>query len=136
MPARHRKKISRQRGKGSHGWGAKKKHRGAGSRGGRGRAGLMKHKKSWVVKYAPDYFGRYGFKIPPKAKKSIRAINLKEIDAIAKNISKTEIDITELGFQKVLSTGKLTQPLTIKAQIFAKKAKEKIEKAGGHAIEK
>ena len=42
----------------------------------------------------------------------------------------------ELGFQKVLSTGKLTQPLTITAHQFVKKAKEKIQKAGGQAIEK
>ena len=36
---RTRKKNTRQRGSHTHGWGAKKKHRGAGNRGGRGNAG-------------------------------------------------------------------------------------------------
>jgi len=34
-----------------------------------------------------------------------------------------------------LSEGKLTQPLTIKAKMFSKKVKEKVEKAGGKVIE-
>jgi large subunit ribosomal protein L15 len=34
-----------------------------------------------------------------------------------------------------LSKGDLTRPLTIKAKKFSKKAKEKIEKAGGKAVE-
>ena len=42
MTHNKRKKNSRQRGEWTHGWGAKKKHRGAGHRGGRGNAGSGK----------------------------------------------------------------------------------------------
>ena len=135
MVVRFRKKSRRMRGSKTHGWGMKKKHRGAGSQGGRGKAGMMKHNKSWMIKYEPNHFGKIGFKVPLKAKKEIKAITLKDLDILAKKLNKTEIDISELGFDKVLSSGKLTQALTIKAKKFVEKAKKKIEKAGGKAIE-
>jgi large subunit ribosomal protein L15 len=135
MVVRRRKKVRRMRGSKTHGWGSKKKHRGKGSKGGKGQAGLKKHKKSWMIKYEPHHFGKFGFKIPPKVKKEINAITLKDIDILAKNLNKTEIDISEFGYDKVLSTGKLTQPLTIKARKFVEKAKRRIEAAGGKAIE-
>lgn len=135
MVVRKGKKVRKMRGKRTYGYGSHKKHRGGGSRGGRGKAGLKKHKKSWIIKYEPNYFGKYGFKVPIRAKKEIKAINLKDIDVLAKKLNKNEIDISEFGFQKVLSTGKLTKPLTIKAKMFSKKVKEKVEKAGGKVIE-
>ena len=135
MTVRFRKKFSRMRGSKTHGWGMKKKHRGAGSRGGRGKAGRFRHKKSWVLRYEPDYYGKRGFKTPIEVKKDIKTITLKDLDILAKKLNKAEVDVSELGYDKVLSTGKLTQALTIKANKIVKKAKEKIEKAGGKAIE-
>ncbi|MEM4427493.1 MAG: 50S ribosomal protein L15, partial [Zestosphaera sp.] len=41
------------RGSRTHGYGRVGQHRKAGSRGGRGAAGLHKHKWTWVVKYHP-----------------------------------------------------------------------------------
>lgn len=131
-----RKKVTRMRGSKTHGWGMKKKHRGAGSRGGRGKAGMWKHKKSWRIRYDPDYLSKTkGFKVPIEVKQNIKTITLKDVDILAKNLNKTEIDVSQLGFDKVLSSGKLTQALTIKANKIVEKAKEKIEKAGGKAIE-
>ena len=137
MPARFTKKAKKQRGSMTHGWGSKKKHRGAGSRGGRGMAGMKKHKKSLMLKLYPDKFGKRGFKIPQKVKrvKGTEAINLKAIDVYAVSTGKKEINVVELGFHKVLSTGKLTQALTIHAPVFTPKAKEKIEAAGGKFVE-
>jgi len=135
MVVKRKKKVRKLRGSHTHGYGSKKKHRGAGSRGGRGKAGMMKHKKSYMIKYKPDHFGRKGFKVPVHAKKQIKAINLKDIDMLAKKLNKKEIDLNKLGYQKVLSKGKLTQPLTIKANKFTEKAKEKIKEARGEAIE-
>ena len=135
MVVHRRKKITKRRGTRTYGCGSHKKKRGGGSRGGRGKAGRFKHKKSWVMRYEPDYYGKVGFKIPPKAKKEIKAITLRDIDVLAKKLNKTEIDLSELGYDKVISTGNLTQPLTIKAKKFVEKAKQKIENAGGKAIE-
>ena len=42
MVFKSRSKVQKQRGKRTHGWGHGKKHRGAGNRGGRGKAGLGK----------------------------------------------------------------------------------------------
>ena len=135
MVIRRKKKVRKQRGSWTHGWGGKKKHRGSGSRGGVGKAGRKKFKKSWVIKHKPKYFGKRGFKIPVGSKKGVVAINLRDVDLLAKNLNKTEINLCELGFDKVLSTGNLTQPLTIKAKKFVERAKQKIEQSGGKAIE-
>jgi large subunit ribosomal protein L15 len=135
MVVKRNKKVRKLRGSHTHGYGSKKKHRGAGSRGGRGKAGMMKHKKSYMIKYEPNHFGRKGFKVPVHAKKKIKAINLKDIDIIAKRLNKKEINLKELGYQKVLAKGRLTLSLTIKADKFTEKAKEKIEKTGGKSIE-
>jgi len=135
MVVRFRKKSRRMRGSKTHGWGAKKKHRGAGSQGGRGQAGMLKHKKSWMLQNDPHHFGKIGFKVPIEVKNKYKAITLKDIDVLAKKLNKNEIDLSELGFDKVLSNGKLTQALTIKAKRFVEKAKQKIEEAGGKAIE-
>jgi large subunit ribosomal protein L15 len=136
MVVRFRTKASRMRGSKTHGWGMKKKHRGAGSRGGRGRAGLLKYKKSWIIRYEPERLtGKVGFKIPTEVKEEVKAITLKDLDVLARKLNKTEIDVSELGYDKVLSTGKLTRALTIKAKKIVEKAKQRIEKAGGKAIE-
>jgi large subunit ribosomal protein L15 len=135
MVVRRVKKIRKKRGERTCGKGSHKKNRGAGSRGGRGLSGRFKHKKSWAIRFEPDYFNKKGFTIPPKAVREEKAITLRDIDALAKKINKTEIDISEFGYDKVISTGELTQPLTIKAKKFVEKAKQKIEGAGGKAIE-
>jgi large subunit ribosomal protein L15 len=135
MVVRRRKKITKKRGSRTQGFGSHKKHRGAGSRGGRGKSGMQKHKKSWMLKNDPDHFGRRGFKVPEGAKKQTIAITLKDIDILAKKLNKKEIDVSELGYEKVLSTGKITHPLTIKAKKFVDKAKKKIEESGGKVVE-
>jgi len=146
MTTRRRKKGIKFRGLQSHGWGSKKKRRGGGSRGGRGRAGLMKHKKSLWTKENPKLVGaslhkrvgrRFGFKRPQKVNRigKINAIKLRDIDIIASKLGLNEINMSKFGYNKVLSGGKLTRPLTITAEGFSKKAKENIEKYGGKIIE-
>ena len=61
MPSRTRK----FRGLRTHGRGIKA-GRGAGKQGGRGNAGLHKYKFKSMLIYAPDHFGRHGFKRPPE----------------------------------------------------------------------
>ena len=134
MPARFRKKVRRMRGTHTHGWGGKKKHRGGGSRSGKGQSGMMKHNKSWMIKNDPDHFGKFGFTIPRQAKNVVKAITLREIDNMARKLGKKEIDVGALGYQKVLGSGRVTQPITVKADIFVPNAKEKIEGAGGKVV--
>ena len=63
MTVNKRKKNSRQRGSQTHGWGAKKKHRSFGNRGGKGMAGSGKRADSKKPSlWKERYFGKIGFK--------------------------------------------------------------------------
>jgi large subunit ribosomal protein L15 len=128
MVVNKRKKNSRQRGSMTHGWGAKKKHRGAGNRGGRGMAGTGKRgdqRKISILKLK-NYFGKHGFK-PRGTRKEAKCINIDEL----KDIGTETINLTEMGYDKLLGDGKATKKYIITVGSASKKAKEKIESAGG-----
>jgi large subunit ribosomal protein L15 len=134
MVVRREKKIRKCRGHRSYGYGFHKKHRGKGSRGGRGQAGKHKHKWSYVQSYEPEHFGKYGFKRTYAEHRRPKSINLEQIDAIAAASGKKEIDLKEMGFDKVLGSGRISKPLVVKAKIFSKNAVKKIEAAGGKVV--
>ncbi len=77
MPSRTRK----FRGLRTHGRGIKA-GRGAGKQGGRGNAGLHKYKFKSMLIYAPDHFGRHGFKRPPEIQKDPIAVNVGQLDGL------------------------------------------------------
>ncbi len=131
MTVRFRKKNRKWRGRTSRGWGMKKKRRGGGSRGGRGYAGLHKHKFSIITTLGLDYFGYKGFH---SLKKKDRTINVGELEKVSKDNS--EIDLGSLGFTKLLSRGKASHAYTVKVDKFTERAKSKIEKAGGMIVNK
>lgn len=132
--AHKRKKAVKYRGSKTHGHGSKKKRRGKGSRGGKGYGGMLKHRKFYIFKYDPDHFGKTGFKsLQQKGfRERPQAVNLRDLMAI----NGDEIDTIKMGFGKVLGTGEVGRPVTIIARSFSASAKEKIEKAGGKAVEK
>ncbi|WP_423792847.1 uL15 family ribosomal protein [Methanocaldococcus indicus] len=140
---RKKRKVKKYRGSRTCGGGSHKKRRGAGNRGGRGLAGGHKHKWTWIIKYEPDHFGKYGFKRHPSIVKDLETINVCELEELVlKNPDKFEkegdkyiVDVTELGYEKVLGKGKVTIPMVVKAIEISEKAKIKIEEAGGEAIE-
>ena len=128
-----KKTTRKMRGKKTFGYGSKKKHRGAGSRGGRGLAGSFKHKKLKILKENPDHYGKHGFR--RRNRKTVNSINLRDLDNLSQKLGKKKLNLKELGYNKVLGKGQVTQKLEIEADSFSKKAKEKIEEAGGKAIE-
>ncbi len=131
MPYQKRKKNTRQRGSKTHGWGSMKKHRGAGNRGGRGMAGSgkrAKQKKTLILKlYKNNYLGKKGFNRPQKVIKKIITINIKDL----KKFKTTELNLTKLGYNKLLGKGKIKEKYNIKAQACSKLAKKRIEEVGG-----
>ena len=140
MTVNKRKKNSRQRGSWTHGWGEKKKHRGAGNRGGRGMAGTGKRgdaKKPSIWK--TRYFGKFGFVNHQKEKIVSQNIGYIESQveklAAQKLISKEGdhyiIDSKKLGFNKLLGKGKITKKFKIDVPYASKKAIAVVEKAGG-----
>lgn len=131
------------RGSRTHGRG-KKAGRGAGLRGGRGNAGLHKHKWISVVKYCPDYFGHHGFKRPQSVVCQKSTMNLSEVElalpqlvkdgAATQKDGKWTVDLTKMGVDKLLGSGKISTPLKIKVAEASAKAKEKLKAAGGDLI--
>ncbi len=112
----------------THGSG-KKAGRGAGLRGGRGNAGLHKHKYMHMLKYMPDHFGRHGFKRPPSVIKKDKTINVGQLEE--KFPEKKSIDLAKEGFDKLLGGGAINSNLKIKVKNASQKAVEKIKERGG-----
>jgi large subunit ribosomal protein L15 len=112
----------------THGKG-KKAGRGAGLRGGRGNAGLNKHKYMYMMKYMPDHFGHHGFKRPQSILKDIKTINIGDLEE--KFPDKTTIDLEKEGYDKLLGGGSITKKFKIKVTSASEKAIEKIKEKGG-----
>ena len=116
-------KTNKMRGGKSNGYGSKKKHRGGGSRGGKGYGGLSKHKRSFVYSKKKDHFGKKGFYSGKKEK----AINVGDLSKFKEKM----INLKKMKYDKLLGNGEVDNKLIIIINKFSKSAKEKIEKAGG-----
>lgn len=125
-----RKKVVKQRGHRTHGYGSPKKHRGKGNRGGKGWAGSEGHRKTFILKYARERIGKHGF--TAKTTKKFKTINLREAAKLAGNGK--SIDLSKFGYNKLLGTGSVNVPLEIKVEYFSVKAREKVEAAGGKIL--
>ncbi len=123
---RHRKKSSRMRARRTHGYGSQKKHRGGGSKGGKGFAGSFKHKKIFLRKKQPEHFAKKKFKSlrDKNLSSGLEAVNLRDLPEGKEAVLK--------GF-KVLSAGSPPKGIVVRASAFSARAREKIEKAGGKA---
>jgi len=126
-----RTKTKKFRGSMTHGRG-KKGGRGAGLRGGRGNAGLMKHKHMYMTKYMPDHFGRHGFKRPQSVVKKNKTINVGQLEETFPG--KKDIDLGKEGFDKLLGGGNLSSKIKIKVDGASGKAVEKVKDKGGEVI--
>lgn len=144
MTVNKRKKNTRQRGHKTHGWGAKKKHRGQGHRGGRGMAGTGKRadsKKPSIWK--TDYFGKHGF-ISKTPKIRINPVNIGFIEQhIGKFLSNGSVkkedrlyfvDLEKIGYNKLLGDGRVSRKFRIKTPYASKTAVKKVKEAGGEVI--
>jgi len=144
MVVHKERKHKKFRGHRAQGYGSHKKHRGGGSRGGRGKAGMHKHKWSYTVKYEPDHFIKYGFKRPQGSFVRMKGVNVSQLDEQAERLLQEKIavkegeliriDVSKLGFDKVLGGGQLRNKLIIEAKSFSEGAKKKIEEFGGQAV--
>ena len=129
-----KKKNKGFRGYKSHGWGSKKKHRGKGSRGGKGMAGTGKRadtKKPTIINlYGNSYFGKHGFVVPEAT--TYKSINLRDLNIlVAKHSLKGEVHLKDYGYGKLLATGELQSPLKITVERASAQAIEKVKNAGG-----
>jgi len=142
MKLKKRKKVSRMhgRGRGSHGWGERKKHKKKGHRGGKGMAGTGKRadqKKTLITKlYGHSYFGKKGITSKSTKKDKRKRINIQEIQVKLEKYGKKSGDKWEINLKdhKILGEGEIKEKLIIKAKGASKSAIDKIKKAGGGII--
>lgn len=138
-----KKRKKKFRGSRRHGRGTKN-GRGAGERGGRGNAGLNKHKWTKLAKEDPNYFGPKGFSRPQGLVEETEVINIYQVEEhldqfleqgiASKKGSLYEIDLTKVGFDKLLAKGQPRKQLKIKVNDSSDKAVSKVEAAGGEVI--
>ena len=128
MVVNKRKKVGKYRAHTTHGGGHRKKRRGAGSRGGRGRAGTGKRagqKKAGM----PPQLGAKGFS---SHHKKVKKINVDQLPKLA--AGKNEVDLTKLGYGKLLGSGKISVKLKVYVKSYSARAEEKIKSAGGELV--
>lgn len=127
------------RGNHTHGRG-KKAGRGAGLRGGRGRAGANKHRYLMLqllggkhAHTAAKPWGRIGFKYRTRdGNPKPQSINVGELALVF--AGKSEIDLTAAGYGKLLGSGNVGHKYTIKVESASEGAVEKVKAAGGSVV--
>jgi large subunit ribosomal protein L15 len=134
-------KRSKYRGSRTCGGGTHKNRRGAGNRGGRGRAGQRDHRFSHFYLKGEISNGKHGF--INKTSGPVSALDGGEIDQMADALLRgglasqegdlITLDATEIGIEKVLGGGRVTHKLSISARGFSERARAKIEEMGGQA---
>ncbi len=169
-----KKKVKRFRGSRTCGKGRENRHRGGGNRGGRGNAGMRKHKYIRTVKLAKKglyQIGKSGFTRPKNLTayylmekdlkerlfelkavgaideylynylKSRPELNVGDLDEIAEKLVENglaekgedgyRINLSDLGYYKLLGSGNVKKKLFVSVGYATQKAIEKIENAGG-----
>jgi large subunit ribosomal protein L15 len=136
-----RKKTHKMRGKHNFGRGTGVSHnRGSGNRGGVGNSGSGKKgdgKKPMFWKNT-KYFGKFGFGMHSAEKPS--CINVSAIEerieqliasGAVKQGAEVSLNLSELGYQKLLGAGSLQYKVAITVTAASKQAISKVEAAGG-----
>jgi large subunit ribosomal protein L15 len=134
------RKTRKRRGSRTQGWGRVGQHRRTGSK---GRRNPGRHKALWsyVIRYEPDYYGKYGFTSLKSLRQEEKVINVGTLEGLAEKFAvadkegKSFINLEGLGYSKLLGTGKISRALVVKVPAFSKTASEKIKDAGGRILE-
>ena len=143
MPTKDRK-VRKQRGSRTHGWGQIGQHRAGGGRGGHGKAGLDKHKWTYVIKHDPTYWEKKGFVSTKTLGRKVSIINVGKLDDLADKLEsekklerknkKIFLDLESLGYDKLLGTGEIIKPMLVKVTSYSEAASRKLEEAGGQIL--
>jgi large subunit ribosomal protein L15 len=135
------RKSRRQRGTRYCGWGQIGQHRQSGSRGGVGAAG--KHKHFWIrtVIEEPSHFGHDSFYLlnrnPVRKWLNVRDLdgNLAQNGSVRDKDTKPTLDLTSLGYHKLLGGGKVSGGgVKVRIEKISHNAKQKIEEVGGEVL--
>jgi large subunit ribosomal protein L15 len=138
------RKVRKQRGSRTHGYGQVGQHRCRGGRGGTGKAGLDKHKWTYVLKYDPTYWEKKGFVSTRTLGRKVSVINVGKLDDLVDKLDsekklerkdkKIFLDLESLGYDKLLGTGEIIKPILVKVASYSEAASRKLEEAGGQIL--
>jgi large subunit ribosomal protein L15 len=138
------RKVRKYRGSRTHGYGQVGQHRCRGGRGGTGKAGLDKHKWTYVLAHDPTYWLKKGFVSKRTLGKTVNIINVGKLDDLVdrldleKKIERKDkrifLDLESLGFDKLLGTGEVVKPMIVKVASYSESASKKLEGAGGEIL--
>ena len=142
MQKRKSKKIHKMRGRRAAGYGFSAGHRASGQRGGKGMAGSKKHHYIKVMHENPLYFVKWGFNRPQKLVDEMVTLNIGDIDealdrlvergGATKKGRKYTVDLSVIGIDKILGSGKVNHTIDIVGvKAITARAREKIEAKGG-----
>ena len=81
------------------------------------------------IKYMPNHWGMHGFNRHPTLRTVFVTVNVSQLEDMAKGSD--TIDLTELGIDKILGSGRINSALNVVVQEASARAIEKIEAAGG-----
>ena len=139
MPHKLRK-VRKKRGSRTHGYGQVGQHR----KGTKGKAGLHKHRWTYIIKHDPHYFEKRGFTSQKAISRKTNVINVGELGELADKLAaekklerkqkKIFLDLDKLGYNKLLGTGKITRPILVKVAAHSEAAGKKLEEADGQVL--
>ena len=134
MPTRARK-TRKYRGSRHCGWGQIGQHRASGHKGGLGQSGLHKHHFIRMLMTDPKHFG-HDSTHPPHPNLVRKWASVRDLDDIYAKFGKQEggkklIDLTELGYDKLLGGGQTENAYVVKVEKFSASAEEKVKLSGG-----
>lgn len=134
MPTRARK-TRKYRGSRHCGWGQIGQHRASGHKGGLGQSGLHKHHFIRMLMTDPKHFG-HDSTHPPHPNLVRKWASVRDLDDIYAKHGKQEggkklIDLTELGYDKLLGGGQTENAYVVKVEKFSASAEEKVKQSGG-----
>ncbi len=135
------RKTRRLRASRTHGWGRSGQHRDSGMQGGHGNAGWKRHRWSSVIRYGWQ-IGKTGF--TPVNKTPQQAINIGDLNLNLDRLleqgnakqtgDRIEVNLTQIGYTKLLGNGNVNQPMRVIVAKCSESAAEKITRAGGEVI--
>jgi large subunit ribosomal protein L15 len=117
-------------------------------RGGTGRAGRYRHKKSRLIRNKEfvnmHYVGKKGFISVAQKKRTGKTLNLTQLSAMVDRLvseskaqmedQKVSVDLSQMGFRKLLGAGSISRPVRIKIDKCSESAQKKLKEAGGEAL--
>lgn len=132
-------RTQKKRGSRTHGRG-KKAGRGKGKKGGSGNAGRFKHRRLEFIKKGVRRGGERGFSRPEAVVEETTAVNVGKVDLHAEAWGEPwsgdgwQVDLTELGVDRLLGGGKVLKPLRVVVGHASARAVEKVEDNGGEVV--